>query len=50
MRDFAQAAVHDGLEHTLPAIRAVHIAGMQRAAFQVAELVEDEQRMIPVHS
>src|SRR5215468_7739839 len=33
------------LEHVLPAIGAVHIAGTQSAAFQIAELVEHEQRM-----
>ena len=36
----------DRLEHTLPAIGAVHVAGTQSAAFQIAELVEHEQRMI----
>src|SRR5262249_56634031 len=35
---------HDGLEHWLPAVGAVDIAGTQRAAFQITELIEHEQR------
>ena len=45
-RDLAPIARHDRLEHALPAVGAVHVAGTQRAAFQIAELVEHEQRMI----
>jgi hypothetical protein len=37
---------HDRLQHIFPAIGAVDIAGAQGASFQIAELVEDEQRMI----
>ena len=40
------AAAYDGLEHWLPAVGAVDIAGTQRAAFQITELVEYEQRVI----
>jgi hypothetical protein len=29
-----------------PAIAAMHVAGWQHAAFQIAELIEHEQRMI----
>jgi hypothetical protein len=36
----------DRFEHTLPAVGAVDVAGAQNAAFQVAELVEYEQRMV----
>jgi len=45
-RDLAAITDDDRLEHPLPAVRAVHVAGTQRAAFQIAELVEHEQRMI----
>src|SRR5262249_16173397 len=44
--DFALIALHDGLEHWLPAVGAVDIAGTQRAAFQITELIEHEQRVI----
>ena len=37
---------HDRLQHRLPSIGAVNIAGAQGAAFQIAILVENEQRMI----
>ena len=45
-RDLALIAHNDRLEHTIPAIGAVHVAGTQRAAFQITELVEHEQRVI----
>src|SRR5262249_20681610 len=44
--DFALIALHDGLEHWLPAVGAVDIAGTQRAAFKITELIEHEQRVI----
>ena len=34
------------LQHALPPIGAVDVAGTQRAAFQIAELIEHKQRMI----
>ena len=34
------------LEHIAPFVGAVHVAGAKRAALQIAELVEHEQRMI----
>jgi hypothetical protein len=37
---------HDRLQHRLPSIGAVNIARAQGAAFQIAKLVEHEQRMI----
>jgi len=43
---FTQVAVHDRLERIIPAIGAVHIAGTQHAAFQIAELIEHEQRVV----
>src|SRR6266404_8935629 len=45
-RDLAAIARHDGLQHILPAVGAVNVAGTKRAAFQIAELIEHEQRMI----
>ena len=45
-RDFAAIARQDRLQNALPAIGAVQVAGPQGAAFQTAELVEHEQRMI----
>src|SRR5271167_4014964 len=45
-RNFTLVAFRDGIERTLPAVGAVHIAGTQDAAFQIAELVEHEQRVI----
>ena len=44
-RDLPLIALHNRLQHTLPAIGAVDVAGTKRAAFQIAELVEHEQRM-----
>jgi hypothetical protein len=41
-----RGSVPDGLEHAFPAVGAVHVAGTQDAALQIAELVEHEQRMI----
>ena len=43
---FALVARHDGLEHVVPAVSAVHVAGTQSTAFEVAELIEHEQRVI----
>src|SRR5258708_7941029 len=37
---------HDRFEHVLPAVRRMDVARAQRTAFEVAELVEHEQRMI----
>jgi hypothetical protein len=39
-------ARHDRLQHALPFIGAVNIAGAEGAALQIAELVEHEQGMI----
>src|SRR4051794_14218350 len=36
----------DRLQHRTPALGGVNVAGTKRAAFQVAELVEHEQRVI----
>ena len=36
----------DGLEHLLPVIGAVNVARPKRASFEIAELVEDEERMV----
>jgi hypothetical protein len=44
--DLAAIARHDTIKHTLPAIGAVDVAGTTRAALQIAELIEHEQRMI----
>src|SRR5262244_3708701 len=44
--DLALAARHDGLEHVVPAVSAVHVAGTQSTAFEVAKLVEHEQCVI----
>jgi hypothetical protein len=38
-------AVHHRLQDITPSIGTVHVAGTQRAAFEVAELVEQEQGM-----
>jgi len=40
--DLALVARHDGLEHVVPAVSAVHVAGTQSTAFEVAKLVEHE--------
>src|SRR6266446_3431207 len=45
-RELALVACNDGLEHAVPAVGAVHVAGTQGAAFEITELVEHEQRMI----
>src|SRR5262249_14056110 len=44
--DLALVARHDGLEHVVPAVSAVHVAGTQSTAFEVTELIEHEQRAI----
>jgi hypothetical protein len=36
----------DGLEHRVPSVGAVNIAGTKRTSFQVTELVEHEEGMI----
>ena len=46
LRDPATIAGHDRVKHHPPAIRAVNVTRTQSAAFEVAELVEHEQRMI----
>jgi len=45
-RNLALISRHDGLEHSVPFIGAVNVAGTQSAAFQITELVEYEQRVI----
>ncbi len=45
-RNLAAIAGHDRLQDALPSIGAVNIAGPQGAAFQIAILVEHEERMI----
>src|SRR5207245_6721235 len=45
-RELALVACNDRLEDAVPAVGAVHVAGTQGAAFEVAKLVEHEQRMI----
>src|SRR5215472_14251957 len=42
----ALVARHDGLEHVVPAVSAVHVAATQSTAFEVAKLVEHQQRVI----
>ena len=42
----ASVARDDRLEHAIPAVGAVHVAGAKRAALQIAELVEHKERMI----
>jgi len=39
-------AIHDGNQDDTPFVGAVHVAGAKRAPLQVAELVEQEQRVI----
>jgi hypothetical protein len=36
-RDLAPVTRHDRVEHFLPAVRAVHVAGTQSAALQTAD-------------
>ncbi len=45
-RDPSAISRHDRLKHIPPSVGAVDDAGTQRATFQVAELIEHEQRMI----
>src|SRR6195256_2237080 len=45
-RDLAAVARHNRLQNLIPAIRAVNVAGTKRAPFEVAELVEQKQRMV----
>src|ERR1700732_889001 len=45
-RDLAAIARHDRLQNLVPAICTVDVAGTKRAPFEVAELIEHEQRMV----
>src|SRR3982074_1847373 len=45
-RDFTLIPRHDRLQYCLPSVGAVNIARAQGAAFQIAKVVEHEQRMI----
>src|SRR5664279_5910683 len=45
-RNLALIPRHDRLQNAVPSIGAVNVARAQGAAFQIAELVEHEQRMI----
>ena len=45
-RDLAPIPRHDRLKHAVPSIGAVDVARTKRASFQIAELVEHEERMI----
>ena len=45
-RDLALIPRHDRLQNAFPSTGAVNVARAQSAAFQIAELVEHEQRMI----
>ena len=45
-RDFVLVARYDGLQHRVPAIGAVNVAGAKGTAFQITELVEHEQWVI----
>ena len=45
-RDLASVTRHDRVEHFLPAVCAVDVAGTQGTAFQIAELIEHEQRVV----
>ena len=45
-QELALVACNDRLEHAVPAVGAVHVAGTQGAAFEITELVEHEQWMI----
>lgn len=45
-RDLAAITRHHWPQHALPSIGAVDVAVTQGATFQIAELIEDKQRMI----
>src|SRR5262249_27124636 len=45
-QELALVACNDRLEHAVPAVGAVHVAGTQSTALEVAKLVEHEQRVI----
>src|SRR5262249_950576 len=45
-RELALVASNDRLEHAVPAVGAVHVAGTQGAAFEITELVAHEKRVI----
>ena len=45
-RDFTLIPRHGRLQYCLPSVGAVNIARAQSAAFEIAELIEHEQRMI----
>ena len=42
----APVACDDRLQDALPIVGAVHVPTPKRTAFEIAELVEDKQRMI----
>jgi hypothetical protein len=44
--ELTSVAGHDRLNHLLPTVRRMNVAGTKRGAFQIAELIEHEQRMI----
>ena len=39
-------ALHDWIKHGSPIVRAMNVSRLQRTAFQIPVLVEDEQRVI----
>src|SRR4030081_2795967 len=45
-RDLPLVAFDNRLQHTVPSVGAVDVAGTKRTSFQVTELVEHEERMI----
>ena len=45
-RDLSLVAFDNRLQHTVPSVGAVDVAGTKRTSFQVTELVEHEERMI----
>src|ERR1700704_126136 len=45
-RDLPLVGFDNRLQHTVPSVGAVDVAGTKRTSFQVTELVEHEERMI----
>ena len=45
-RDLPLVAFDNRLQHTVPSVGAVDVAGTKRTSFQVTELVEHEEGMI----
>jgi hypothetical protein len=45
-RDLPLVAFDNRLQHTVPSVGAVDVAGTKRTSFQVTELVEHEERMV----